>query len=398
MARRDTDVEIQGSSLENKVILLGVSGGIAAVDTVRIAREFRRHGAHIRVVMTPSAQKIITPLAVEWATQSELVTDWDQNLDVLNGVDAIVIAPATKNLLASHLHGLMNGPLLMAMSAARSRGTPIIACPSMHEDLASDKVTDDIVNELKSEGVEIIWGIEEEGKRKSPNHINLVAQVGHIVNSNSENRKNVVITLGATRSAIDDVRFIQNTSTGITGWKVAEFLYRHGHDVTCVVGVTSYESEISLPLVIREENPDDMLSELKALAKGDIDAWIHCAAVLDYLVSNPAEGKIASLQGELNVKLVEGSKHILELKDVCNGSVRIGFKLESGVKQRDLVHRAVAQIEQSGMTAVIANRLEDIDEPDKPRAHLVDSTGAHWALEDVTAMCDAILTLVERGV
>ena len=398
MARRDTDVEIQGSSLENKVILLGVSGGIAAVDTVRIAREFRRHGAQIRVVMTPSAQKIITPLAVEWATQSELVTDWDQNLDVLNGVDAIVIAPATKNLLASHLHGLMNGPLLMAMSAARSRGTPIIACPSMHEDLASDKVTDDIVNELKSEGVEIIWGIEEEGKRKSPNHINLVAQVGHIVNSNSENRKNVVITLGATRSAIDDVRFIQNTSTGITGWKVAEFLYRHGHDVTCVVGVTSYESEISLPLVIREENPDDMLSELKALAKGDIDAWIHCAAVLDYLVSNPAEGKIASLQGELNVKLVEGSKHILELKDVCNGSVRIGFKLESGVKQRDLVHRAVAQIEQSGMTAVIANRLEDIDEPDKPRAHLVDSTGAHWALEDVTAMCDAILTLVERGV
>ncbi len=398
MARRDTDVDIQGSSLENRIILLGVSGGIAAVDTVRIAREFRRHGAQLRVVMTPSAQKIITPLAVEWATQTELITDWDQNLDVLNDVDAIVIAPATKNLLASHLHGLMNGPLLMAMSVARSRGTPIIACPSMHEDLADDRVTEEIIDEIEAQGVEVIWGKEEEGKRKSPNHVDLVAQVGHIINSNLADRRNVIITLGATRSAIDDVRYVQNMSTGVTGWKVAEFLHRQGHDVTCVVGVTSHEPEISLPLIICEVNPDDMLVELRALAKDNIDAWIHCAAVLDYLVSDTVEGKIASLQGELIVKLIEGSKHINELKELCNDSVRIGFKLESGIKQRDLVHRAVAQIEQSGMTAVIANRLEDLDDPSKPRAHLVDSNGAHWALDDTNAMCEAILTLVERGV
>jgi len=397
MARRDTDVESCGTSLVGKTILFGVSGGIAAVDTVRIARELRRHGAQLRVVMTHSAQKIITPLAVEWATQGEVITDWNQDLSVLDNVDAILVAPATRNILAAHLHGLMNGPLLMAMSAARSRGTPLILCPSMHEDLACDEVSEDIFSGLKSQGCHVIWGVEEEGKRKSPNHEDLVAQVGHIVNSTTES-KSVVITLGATRSTIDDVRFVQNTSSGATGWAIAEHLHRFGHEVTCVAGATSCSPSISLPLIITESNPDSMLAELKALTKSNIDAWVHTAAVLDYLVEGCVEGKIASLQGELNVKLIEGRKHIMELQEACKDSVRIGFKLESGIKQRDLVYRALAQIEQAGMSAVIANRLEDLNDPSKARAHLVDTNGAHWALENYEAMCEAIRTLIERGV
>ena len=126
---RDTDVEPRGSSLKGKHVLLGVTGGIAAVDTVRLSRELRRHGANVSVVMTPSAQKIITPLAVRWASQGEVITDWDGDLAGLSNFDAILVAPATRNLLASFVHGIMNGPLLMALSAARSRGTPIMMIP-----------------------------------------------------------------------------------------------------------------------------------------------------------------------------------------------------------------------------------------------------------------------------
>ena len=78
---RDTDVEIRGSSLKGRHVLLGVSGGIAAVDTVRLARELRRHGADVSVIMTPSAQQVITPMAVRWACQGEVITDWDGGLD-----------------------------------------------------------------------------------------------------------------------------------------------------------------------------------------------------------------------------------------------------------------------------------------------------------------------------
>ena len=84
MALRDTDVETTGSSLEKRRIVLGVTGGIAAVETVRLARALRREGAELTVIMTPSAQRIITPLAVRWASQAEVITDWDGDLTALN--------------------------------------------------------------------------------------------------------------------------------------------------------------------------------------------------------------------------------------------------------------------------------------------------------------------------
>ena len=158
MAMRDTDVEIRGDSLAGKKILLGVSGGIAAVDTVRLARELRRHGANVSVMMTHSAQKIISPLAVEWATQTEVITNWESDLSALETVDGILIAPATRDLLASYLHGLQHGPILMALSAARTRECPVMMIPSMHADLADDPVTNDLVEEAQKLGIKVHWG------------------------------------------------------------------------------------------------------------------------------------------------------------------------------------------------------------------------------------------------
>lgn len=390
---RDTDVEVRGDSLKGQNILLGITGGIAACDSVRLARELRRHGANLSVIMTPSAQKIITPLAISWASQGDVITDWDGDLTALSSFDAVLVAPTTRNLMASFAHGLMNGPLLMALSAARGRKIPIMMVPSMHSSLVEDPITDDLVNECVSQGVSVMWGPHEEGKRKTPSHEEIVAKFANWVNRNSTS---VVITIGATRSAIDDIRFIQNTSTGRTGFLIADYMYRHGMDVTCVCGVTSSTAPSWLPLIITAPEPDQMLSELIALTNDDIDVWIHAAAVLDYVVGSPAEGKIASLQGNLNVELIESSKHISELKKLCKGKIRIGFKLESGVKQRDLVHRALAQIEKSEMTATIANRLEDLEDPNKPRAHLVDSTGAHFILNNEMDMCVAIMAQINN--
>ena len=391
---RDTDVEVRGSSLSGRRVLLGVTGGIAAVDTVRLARELRRHGAEVSVIMTPSAQEIITPMAVRWASQGEVITDWDGDLSALSGFDAVLVTPATRNLIASFIHGLMNGPLLMALSAARGRGCPIMMVPSMHNDLANDPVTEDLVLQCAKQGIKVLWGAEEEGKRKTPNHEEIVARLGNLVNSNGTS---VVVTLGATRSAIDDVRYVQNTSSGKTGYLIADDLYRHGMDVTCVSGVTTVSKPDWLPLDIKCPEPDQMLEELKALAKDRIDVWIHAAAVLDYIIPEPVEGKIASLQGDLNIQMKEGAKHISELKDLCEGATRIGFKLESGIKQKDLVHRAHAQIQTAGMTATIANRMEDYGKEGMPRGWLVDSHGAHFILEKESDMCNAIRSVIENN-
>ncbi|DAC53226.1 MAG TPA: bifunctional phosphopantothenoylcysteine decarboxylase/phosphopantothenate--cysteine ligase CoaBC [Candidatus Poseidoniaceae archaeon] len=397
MAMRDTDVEIRGDSLADKKILLGVSGGIAAVDTVRLARELRRHGANVIVMMTHSAQKIISPLAVEWATQTEVITNWESDLSALETVDGILIAPATRDLLASYLHGLQHGPILMALSAARTRKCPVMMIPSMHADLADDPVTNDLVEEVEKLGIKVHWGEEQEGKRKTPPHDEIVARFANYINMNVAERKSIVITLGSTRSPIDDIRYVQNTSSGKTGFEIADHLFRHGHDVTCVAGITSFPQPKWLPLVIKTDTPNEMLRELKALSNDKIDAWIHSAAVLDYVVDSPAEGKLASQQGPLQITLVESEKHILELKDKCQNAVRIGFKLETGIKQKELVRRAVAQLEYAEMTAVIANRLEDLKDKSKPRAYLVDKSGADFTLNNMQDVCIAITTIVERG-
>ena len=397
MALRDTDVEARGSSLANRRVVLGVTGGIAAVDTVRLARALRREGAELTVIMTPSSQRIITPLAVRWASQAEVITDWDGDLTALNHADAVLVAPATRDVLASHLHGLQHGPLMMALSVARTRNTPVMMIPSMHEDLANDPVTDDLVDELRAQNVHVLWGPAEEGKRKTPEVELIVAQLAHQVNARLPKRRNIVITLGATRSPIDDVRNVQNTSSGATGWSIADHLHRHGHDVTCVAGITSAPQPLWLPLVIPGPTPESMLKECLALANDPIDAWVHAAAVLDYVVAQPAEGKLASQQGTLNVALCESKKHIMELKERCTEAVRIGFKLESGIKQNDLIHRAFAQIETAGMSAVIANRLEDLGRENKPRGYLVDQQGAHFVLNTMRDLNDAVQTLVERG-
>ena len=397
MALRDTDVETTGSSLEKRRIVLGVTGGIAAVETVRLARALRREGADLTVIMTPSAQRIITPLAVRWASQAEVITDWDGDLTALNQADAVLVAPATRDVMASHLHGLQHGPLMMALSVARSRDTPLMMVPSMHVDLANDPVTDEIVKSMREQGVHVLWGPESEGKRKTPSVERIVAELAHLTNARKPNRKSIVITLGATRSPIDDVRHVQNTSSGATGWSLAEHLHKHGHDVTCVAGMTTVKACEWLPLILHCPTPEAMLKECMALANDNIDAWVHAAAVLDYVVEAPAEGKLASQQGSLNLALTESPKHIMELKDACASSVRIGFKLESGIKQKDLIHRAYAQIQKAEMTAVVANRLEDLGDSSKPRGYLVDQQGAHFVLESTDELNDALQTLIERG-
>ena len=395
MALRDTDVIQTGTALAGKSILLGVAGGIAAVNTVRLARALRREGAKLTVVMTPSAQRIITPLAVRWASQAEVITDWDGDLKALNHVDGVLVAPATRDVLVSHLHGLQHGPLMMALSVARSRGTTTVFVPSMHEDLANDPVTEDVVASLRDAGDVVLWGPLEESKRKTPSAEEIVARFAHEINTQAPQRRSVVLTLGATRSAIDDIRHVQNTSSGATGWSIANHLYKHGHDVTCVAGITTAPQPVWLPLVINTPSPEAMLNECRALANDAIDAWVHVAAVLDYVVESPAEGKLASQQGPLTVPLVESAKHIVELKDACKGTVRIGFKLESGIKQTDLIHRAYAQIQRADMTAVVANRLEDLGQRGKPRGYLVDRHGAHFVLETEHDLCTAVQTLVE---
>ena len=148
----DTGVASHSRTLQDKHILLAVSGGIAATESVKISRELRRHGAQVSAMMTRSAQKVISPLAVSWGSGSDVLTEWESKMSQLGQFDGVLLAPATRNSIAKHVNGITDSPVMMALAAASGNGTPILFVPSMHEDLFDSQVTIDLVGDLEKLG------------------------------------------------------------------------------------------------------------------------------------------------------------------------------------------------------------------------------------------------------
>ena len=387
----DIGVDVASDALSDKHILVAISGGIAVVDSVRLLRELRRHGAKITVVMTHSAQEIISPLAIEWASQSQVVTDWDADMAQLELVDAVLVCPATRHTIGCHIHGILDTPMQMALSAARGRNLPILFIPSMHNSLSQDIVTEDLCEELKEFGHHIFWGEEQEGRRKQPGVVEIIGLLCHLINANLPNRKRVALTLGATRSAIDSVRWVQNTSTGKTGFDIADYLYRMGHEVTILQGVVSVKPLLSFQDIRECTEPESMLSELVKISQSENppDAWIFSAAVLDYTVVNSNENKIKSGKENFSIELQKSKKHIDIISKSCVDDLKIGFKLESGYTKQQLIESALDSLKNNRLDAVIANHLENVDYG-PVRAYWVDTKGTTIDLEDNFSMAKVI--------
>ena len=392
---KDADVETHGRSLAQRRVLLLVTGGIAAVESVRLSRELRRHGAALSIMMTGEAEKIITPLALSWASGTEALTGWEHEMAQLDEYDAVLVAPATRNTISKHIHGVIDSPVTMALSAARGNQTPTLFVPSMHSDLFDDPVTSELIDRLREEGSYVLHSDQEEGRRKQPDAVAIVAELCNLVNSSMPNRKIVAISLGANRAPIDSVRAIQNASSGSTGWTIAQHLHRMGHTVICIAGKTSMQPDFWLPDVRRAGSPDDMLAVSLELARSDTkpDAWIHSAAVLDYF-AEPLSGKKASGNENWDISLAPGPKHIAELAPLVEGARRIGFKLETEVPVEVLVDRAMHQIERYGVDAVVANLKEEVHDSNSPRGRIVLPDGSVRELLDDIELCEAIESLL----
>ncbi len=392
---RDTGVTIASRCLDGRRILLAVTGGIAAVESVKLARELRRHGAIVQPMMSNDATRVISPLALSWGSGVDVMTNWEPSMSQLDGFDAILVAPATRNTIAKHIHGIMDSPIMMALAASRGNNTPILFVPSMHNDLFDDPVTDDLLSSIMDSGAHIFVDEEEEGRRKQPDPVSIVAELCHICNSSLPARRVVAITLGANRAPIDSVRAIQNASSGRTGWAIAEHLHRMGHTVICIAGKTSVRPSFTMPDVRVDGTPQGMLSIAKDVASSEPrpEVWIHAAAVLDYF-QKPIQGKRPSGDGDWTLVLNEGPKHISELSGLTEGSFRIGFKLEVKSSQDDLVNRSLEQISRYGMDAVVANDLADLASDKGPRCRIVLPDGSFSIIDDQMSMCESIESLV----
>ncbi len=394
---QDLQVEKLGKYLEGKKIALCVGGGIAAIETPKIARHLRRYGADVRAYVTSSALKFIGETSLEWATGKPVVKELSGLAEHICTEDIILVAPATLNTINKIYSGIADDPVttLIASTLGSNKiysdqissdfsGTekfkPIILAPTMHESLYENPFLQrNLENELnKDYGIYIIEPRLEEHKAKIPKIEDIVAETCHILNKKPSK---ILVTGGATPVKIDDVRIITNKFKGALAVEIAKEAYHKGHDVTLLLGKTGLKAPSYLNNIYHEdydEYRDNVFKELGKkrtnVANQDIlggsiyDAAIFSAAVADYAPVQKFDGKIPSL-GELELKFKQTKKIINEVREKYPELFMVTFKLMAKISQEDLL--SVARERAKHYQIVVANRNEDMK--DAHTAYLVKS-------------------------
>lgn len=350
--------------LQNKKILLGVSGSIAAYKTAILTRLLVKAGADVKVVMTSAAKDFVTPLSLSTLSKNPVLADLAENDSWANHVmlgrwaDVMLIAPLSCNTLAKMASGLCDN-LLMAVYLSAT--CPVVVAPAMDEDMWHHASTKKNLVTLKAFGNHIIpvdngelaSGLIGEGRMAEPESI-VKWLNSFFLNQNELAGKKILITAGPTYEQIDPVRFIGNHSTGKMGVAIAEEMKRRGGDVTLVLGPSDIIVNGGIKL-INVTTAAEMFSACeKAFAKTDIA--IMSAAVADYTPVNTAKEKIKKTENNFAVPLTRTKDILKTLGELKNkDQILVGFALETNNEKEN----ALKKLNSKNADMIVLNSLQD---------------------------------------
>lgn len=347
---------VESKRLEGKKIVLGVTGSIAAVECVKLARELARRGAEVFAVMSESAQKIIHPYALEFATGNKVVTEITGMIEHVNYLgsegfaDLYLIAPATANTISKIANGIDDTAVTTFATTALGAKKPLLIAPAMHAVMIENEAVKENIEKLKRMGVEFIEPKFAEGKAKFPDIEKICLHVERKLYPKEFAGKKVLVTAGPSYEQIDPVRFISNRSSGLMGKEIALELWRRGAEV---VLISSKNFGIDLPdfKEVHVWSVRDMLNAVLSEIKG-CSLFVSSAAPSDFVVE--MKDKKIKTAPELTLKLKEAPKIIREVRNVFEGDI-IGFKAETGISDEELVAIARERLEADSLAMVVAN-------------------------------------------
>ncbi len=351
-----TQIIQSSSSLEGKTIVLGITGSIAAVRCVELARELRRHGASVHAVMTQAAQKILHPEAMRYATGNPVITEITGDVEhvefcgIGGRASLLLIAPCTANTIGKLAHGIDDTPVTTFATTAFGSRIPIMIVPAMHGSMYDHPIVIGNTGKLTELGVEFINPVMEEGAAKIAGKEEIVLRVERALGGKSLAGKRILITGGATAEGIDPIRILTNRASGKTGIELALEAFRRGADVTLVHrGCMGFQGICEFDVESAKDMTDTVLEEL---GKG-YDLLISAAAISDFIVT-PSKNKIKSGK-DVTLTLKPAPKLIREARSKYPALKIIGFKAETGVTRKELVRLAKESMESSDLSMVVAN-------------------------------------------
>ena len=342
-------------------IVLCVTGSIAATETIKLAREFRRQGHSVKAFMTKEATKIIHPNALEFATGQEVVVELTGKIEHVkySQVDLILVAPATANTISKFAYKISDNPVNTLLITALGHDTPIVFVPSMHDSMY-DAVSEN-VEKLKNEGIKFVNPRIDEGKAKFPAIEDIVLESVRTVNLDRVNKdidennisgKNVLISLGGTFEEIDPIRGISNRSSGKMGLELAKEAFIRGANLT----ILAAHHSVSIPKafnVIDAESSTLMNEKIDELIP-DFDVFIATAAVSDFTPINKEDFKLSSSYN-LSLEFEPVAKIIKRIKKINKDIFLVGFKAEYNISEEKMINCAKTQMQEAGTDLVVAN-------------------------------------------
>jgi phosphopantothenoylcysteine decarboxylase/phosphopantothenate--cysteine ligase len=348
------------SSLSNKRIILGVTGGIAAYKSAELLRRLQDSGAEVRVVMTPAATEFIRPLTMQALSghpvHTELLDSEAEagmgHIELARWADLLLIAPASADFIANMVHGRADN-LLSAIHLA----TPakVAVAPAMNQAMWAHKATSANIEALQQRGVSIIdpdngiqaCGDVGPGRMQQPEAI--AAMAGELFIRGTLAGKKVVITAGPTREALDPVRYISNHSSGKMGYALAQAASEAGAEVVLISGPVNLACPDRCQLVAAVSAKDMLDASLEAAA--DADIFIAAAAVADYRAKTVAQHKIKKQDDGISLHLEKNPDIVSAVVEANNSLFVLGFAAET----ENVEAYARDKLKRKKLSAIIAN-------------------------------------------
>jgi phosphopantothenoylcysteine decarboxylase/phosphopantothenate--cysteine ligase len=391
--------------LKGKVVVLGVTGSIAAHRAADLASKLVQAGASVEVVMTPSATEFVTPLTFRSLIQGSVVVDMFEgaleHVELARRADVVVVAPATAATMARLAHGLAEDMVSVTVLATKA---PVLVCPAMDSQMFENAATQANLEMLRGRGMTIVG--PEMGRLASGRMgLGRLADVETILGAiryvlgrkgDLAGRK-VVVTAGGTREPIDPVRYVSNYSSGKMGYAVAEAARDRGAEAVLVSAPTALPIPYGVRLVPVQraaEMRDAVVQECR-----NAQALVMAAAVADYQPVATAEQKMKRRAKTLNLELTRTPDILAE---AGKGFIRVGFAAES----ESLVANARRKLKSKGLDLIAANDIsgpETAFDADTNRVIILDRAGGEERLpvmskyEVAQRILDRVVALLAKG-
>ena len=356
---------------KEKRIVLGVCGSIAVYKATDLASKLTQAGALVDVILTPAAEKFISPLTFQSVTGRKAYTEtdlWGGQAHILHvelgcNADMLIIAPITANTIAKIAHGMADN--LLTITALTS-GETLLMAPAMDAQMYTQSVTQENIRLLTERGVYFAGPTEGRmasgltGKGRMLESEDLLGHIRFLMGKKGKlTGRHFVITAGGTQEPIDPVRFISNRSSGKQGYALAQAAVDAGASVTLISAPVSLQPPIGVNL-IPAETASDMLKAVLEVS-GKVDALIMAAAVADFQPKKESSEKLKKRDGIPQI-LLESTPDILgmlaskEMKHT-RPKVVVGFAAES----RDLLENAAEKLKTKKLDLIAANNIAESD-------------------------------------